>query len=231
MSLIMAFLLAAVALCVLGYAFLRTDAEAISRAIHVAGPAVVGSIGVICVVTGHAALGGILVAGSAAVYGYLRTGRRALRRSGQRSTVRTAALEMELDHDTGQLEGSVLAGTFEGQLLGTLDMDDLVLLLEQLSSDPDSVRLLEAYLDSRFPTWRRYAEAKVGARMRRTPVARAMSKEEAYKILGLEASASAADIREAHRRLMQRLQPHRSKAIVLAARINEAKDVLLSHHD
>ena len=57
-----------------------------------------------------------------------------------------------------------------------------------------------------------------------------MTKEEAYKVLGLEAGATATDIRQAHRRLMQRLHPDLGGSSFLAARINEAKDVLLSNH-
>ncbi len=58
-----------------------------------------------------------------------------------------------------------------------------------------------------------------------------MTKEEAYKILGLEAGAAAADIRKAHRRLMERLNPDVGRTSLLAARIDEAKNVLLSNHD
>ncbi|MHA7885197.1 DnaJ domain-containing protein, partial [Nitratireductor rhodophyticola] len=57
-----------------------------------------------------------------------------------------------------------------------------------------------------------------------------MTEEEAYEVLGLERGATVAQIREAHRRLMQRLHPDMGGTSSLAARINEARDVLLSTH-
>ena len=180
----------------------------------------------------------LLVLGAAFAFLRADPGRLAalLRRSGgprprRRSVVRTAALEMELDHDTGALEGLVLAGRREGRRLGSLKLAELRQLYAELRGDPEARQLLEAYLDGRFPAWRRDAEPDDCEGLRVAPRAGAMTKEEAYKILGLEAGAAAADIRKAHRRLMQRLGPDIGHASFLAARIDEAKDVLLSTHD
>jgi hypothetical protein len=150
---------------------------------------------------------------------------------GKTSGVRTAALEMELDHDSGSLEGTILAGSYEGKLLSALDQDALMKLYRELSGDAESRQLLEAYLDGRFPVWRQNPKAHIGDRQGVPPRPGAMTEQEAYKILGLEAGASAADIRKAHRSLMQRLHPDVGGSSFLAARINEAKDVLLSDHD
>lgn len=55
----------------------------------------------------------------------------------------------------------------------------------------------------------------------------AMSRAEALKVLGLDAGASEADIRTSHRRLIQQTHPDKGGTNYLAAKINEAKDVLL----
>ena len=55
----------------------------------------------------------------------------------------------------------------------------------------------------------------------------AMSKKEALNVLGLREGASKEEIRAAHRRLIQQTHPDKGGTNYLAAKINEAKDVLL----
>jgi DnaJ family protein C protein 19 len=55
----------------------------------------------------------------------------------------------------------------------------------------------------------------------------AMTREEAYEVLGLHPGASEVDIRDAHRRLMRGAHPDAGGSDWLAARINQARDILL----
>ena len=82
------------------------------------------------------------------------------------------------------------------------------------------------------PPWHKTAAGSAGpgsgqGGRRAGPPATSMSRAEALKVLGLEEGASEADIRAAHRRLIQQTHPDKGGTSYLAAKINEAKDVLL----
>jgi hypothetical protein len=142
-----------------------------------------------------------------------------------RSTVETRFLRMSLRHDSGEMEGTVLAGQFSGRLLVHLRLEELLTLWRECQADPQSVAVLEAYLDrTQGPDWREYLGGRQEAGAR-TPV---MDRQEAYEILGLPPGATAQAIKAAHRRLMQRVHPDHGGSTYLAARINQAKAVLLS---
>jgi len=147
------------------------------------------------------------------------------------SKVRSAMIAMELDHDTGAIEGSVLAGEFAGKRLAELTRDQAVALLRAcLVDDLEGARLLEAYFDRRFPGWRDAEQTNGDGSGRARGSAAAMSEDEAYEVLGLHKGASVEDITRAHRNLMKKLHPDLGGTTSLAARINEAKDILIRRH-
>ena len=146
-------------------------------------------------------------------------------KSGQKSTVQGRYVRMTLDHDTGDINGEVLAGRFAGRKLDQLDLEQLLQLLSECQDDQESVALLQAYLDRvHADSWRQQAGAQ---ERRQSAEAGEMSSDEALQILGLSPGASEAEIIEAHRRLMQKMHPDRGGSAYLAARINLAKDILL----
>ncbi|HEY5066843.1 MAG TPA: DnaJ domain-containing protein [Xanthobacteraceae bacterium] len=156
-------------------------------------------------------------------------GARTKKSSGQISRVRTAFVEMELDHDSGTMRGRILSGAQKGASLDALDPQTLIGLLGAM--DSDSRDLLAAYLDRRHPGWREHAQydaaAGGGARAARGSK---MTEQEAYQILGVEPGADAQAISRAHRSLMKKLHPDQGGSTYLAARVNEAKEVLLRRH-
>jgi DnaJ domain len=147
------------------------------------------------------------------------------RSSGQSSRVRSDFLDMGLDHDSGELSGTIRAGEHAGRSLGEFDLTQLLAMMPAF--DAESVALLESYLDRRFPAWRQNAQGNGAGGQRRTAAGGKMTTEEAYQILGLQPGASRDDIARAHRALMKKLHPDQGGSTYLAARVNEAKDTLL----
>jgi hypothetical protein len=150
--------------------------------------------------------------------------------SGQTSSARSAMVEMRLDHATGVLTGSVLSGPWRGRALDTLTRPDcLDLYGAARRDDPDGARLLETYLDRRFAGWREAPQAN-GHTGGVRGGAGGMTQQEAYQVLGLAEGANAEAIARAHRALMKKLHPDHGGSTDLAARVNQAKDVLLRRH-
>jgi hypothetical protein len=143
------------------------------------------------------------------------------------SIAQSATIEMKLDRDTGLMSGGVIAGPWNGRALERMTRPECVELYRYcLSDDPEGAALLEAYLDRRFPGWRE-AQQSEGETGRRSWSGGPMSRDEAYEILGLAKGAGREEIVAAHRGLMKKLHPDHGGSTALAARVNQAKDVLL----
>lgn len=220
----------------IAWAFSRADSRQIAGAFKVVGLIVGVALLLYLLFIGRAALAGLVP-----ILGVLawRLGpslfarwqaRRQGRAYGRQSGVRTAFLAMTLDHVTGEAEGEVLSGRFAGRSLRDLNLPELRVLWDELATDAQSLALLEAWLDRVHPDWREApdAEQQQGGRQAGGRRGESMTAEEAYSVLGLSPGASEEDIRTAHRRLMLKLHPDQGGSNWLAAKLNQAKDLLLS---
>ncbi|MBW0147182.1 DnaJ domain-containing protein [Marinobacter arenosus] len=172
-----------------------------------------------------------LLSGSLAGAG--RGGARA--KAGNQSHVSGDILEMTLDHDSGAMSGTVLKGPMAGRQLADLGESEFLELLRYCRAhDEDSARLLETYLDRRFgDSWRDDDEGdggdeEAGEQAKDGSAGGPLTESEALDILGLQPGASREEIIRAHRRMMQKVHPDHGGSNYLAARINEAKECLLS---
>lgn len=229
----LALLLALVAL----KAYTRTPPSLLAKILRIGGGALAFALGGLLMMRGRLDFGLALMGLGAWAMGLTNFSGAGFRPAGARSSgvsrVRSAMIEMELDHATGAISGVILAGKDEGKPLASLARPALLALYAVcLQDDPDGARLLEAYLDRRFPGWRATADAHadaggLGSGQRRARRAGTISEDEAYEILGLKKGAAAADIARAHRDLMKKFHPDLGGTTDLAARVNEAKDVLM----
>ena len=141
------------------------------------------------------------------------------------STARSEGLAMRLDHESGEMDGEVLAGGFAGRALSSMTLEELLAFAAEIpEDDPDTARLLRAYLDRVHPDWRGAA----GGTPPESPPQGGMTRADALSLLGLEEGADRAAVLDAHRRLMKRVHPDLGGSAALAAQINEAKDRLLA---
>jgi hypothetical protein len=231
----MAYLFYVVLIALIGFTIaallVNTSPTGLAKGLRWGLPAILAVAGVGLILLGRASVGSLLVFAASTLFARWRgVGKMASSGQGRRSTVRSAAIEMTLDHDTGALDGIILAGTHEGKRLDDLVESELIDLHGELRSDSESRQLLEAYLDSKVSGWRDHTKADTGEGLGSAPGSGPMTEQEAYQILGLEPGAGSSDIRKAHRRLMQRMHPDVGGSSFLAARINAAKDVLLARH-
>jgi hypothetical protein len=212
-------------------AYSKTDPKVLAKVLRPAGGALLVAVAGFLLLRGQFEVAiplgltglGLLGWGPLASTGWLQ---RTQKTPGQISRVRTACVEMELDHDSGAMRGTVLSGRRAGASLDSLDLTSLLELVPEF--DADSRALLAAYLDRREPGWRDNTKAGAAAGQGAARRAGKMTEEEAYQVLGLQPGASPEAIAQAHRTLMKKLHPDQGGSTYLAAQINAAKDVLLS---
>jgi hypothetical protein len=156
---------------------------------------------------------------------------------GSQSSVESEHLAMRLDHRTGSVDGQVKQGPFAGRQLSALSGHELFALYQQIGHDPRSGPLLGTFLNKAIgPDWRQQFDQQMGAGSGSgggfgggpPPSSDCMSPDEARDVLGLGLGCDEAEIRAAYKRLMVRVHPDQGGSDALAARVNQAKDVLLA---
>ncbi len=135
----------------------------------------------------------------------------------------TKWLIIEYDMGRRSLDASIILGQFEGQKFSTLSESELNSLLAEVHDDFQSRTAVNAYIMMRSGSASQNTAQENHSNGK-------MSVSQAYEVLGLEANASKDDIKQAHKRLMQKLHPDRGGSSYLATQINQAKDVLTHRH-
>ncbi len=158
---------------------------------------------------------------------FLKNFRRATTKSkpkGQTSQVETIFFTMTLDHDSGNMSGHIKKGDYAGFELNALSLEELLTLRSECREDPQSLQVLDAFLEREYDDqWR----DESGQENRASQSSGGMSHDEALDILGLDYGASKDEIKEAYHQLIAKLHPDHGGSTYLAAKINQAKDVLL----
>ena len=140
------------------------------------------------------------------------------------SVLKTRFLKLVINVSNGQLQGDVLSGRYQGATLDSLNEEQLKELLQDYQQhDLPSARLIAAYMQRRFQDGSQWSDNQ----QNQNASSETMDRAQALQILGLDSNANEQDIVTAHRKLMQKVHPDRGGTDYLAAKINQAKDVLL----
>jgi hypothetical protein len=231
-------------LLVLGKFLMDAEPAKVAKAIRLGGGLALGLAGLVLTLRGLFVVGGPLAFfglmlfarglgwQGAPGFGMPGMGGGGRRSRGGASNVKTRYLDMSLDHDSGEMDGTVREGDFRGRRLSELDLSELIELLRAVRlDDADSERLVEAYLDRAHPEWRDGGESDEPGSADGGRDAGGgggpMSRRDALEILELEEGASDDDVRAAYKRLMKKHHPDQGGSAWYAAKLNQAKDLLL----
>lgn len=232
--------------CLLGAAILLVrsaqtlSAASLAKLLRYAGGGLLGLLTLFLAVTGRI---GLAIPIGAVAFALLRGNTAFLGRlaqaipgfgspsEGQVSNIETPWLTLWLEHDSGHMGGRVRQGRFAGADLAHLSFDDLMALRAELDADGDSRRLLDSFIAREYPDATQDGAADEEQPRQEAPGGRAgagaMTMDEAYEVLGLTPGAAIEDIKAAHRDLMRKVHPDTGGSSYLAAKINQAKDLLL----
>jgi hypothetical protein len=215
--------------------FLRAEPRQILRALRWGGLVLAAIVAIVLLATGQFQLLYVLaiflvpwLMRARALRNRMKTARGPT--AGQASEVRTRFVVMQLDHDSGGMDGVVQEGLFAGKRLSQLRLEDVVSIYRiALGVDQASAQVLQAYLERMHgDSW--HAEGGQESRSEARAGSASggpMSAAEARSVLGVGPGVTDAEIKQAHRRLMKQFHPDHGGSDYLAARINEAKEVLL----
>ncbi len=205
-----------------GRALVTMEPRVLANVVRAAVIVVAGAAALFFFVRGQIGFGSAML-GAAGAMAMTLTGARSGARGGS-SAVETASVRMTLDHASGDMDGEVLRGPYEGKRLSELTRPEVEeILASALNDDPDAAALLHAYIERRFGDRSSASADEAGGSGGGGPMTRA----DALNVLGLQDGASDDDVRAAHRRLMKAIHPDAGGSGWLAAQINQAKEVLL----
>jgi hypothetical protein len=121
-----------------------------------------GVFGALILLAGARLLGLLMIVLAALIYVLPRTLRQGegglggLITDSRNSRIATRYVNITLDREKGVIDGAVVGGQFGGRRLADLDLPALLALRSEcLANDPDSVPVIEAYIDQMHGTgWR-----------------------------------------------------------------------------
>lgn len=144
-------------------------------------------------------------------------------------TISSSSIKITINTDNKEVTGKVLRGKNAGENLDTLSLTDLNELLKiYAKKDKESEQILISYMDLNHENWRVKMSGYYESTVQSTGLSGRMTKRKAIEILGLSSHPTEEEVKTNHRQLMKRFHPDYGGSPFLAAKINTAKDCLLS---
>jgi hypothetical protein len=138
-------------------------------------------------------------------------------KSSKAQATSTEYIQVVMDNN-GEMGGLILKGSKAGKQLQQLSDQELLQIQQEFRSCAASVQVVRAFITKYRPHLHSGDKQQSGA----------MSESEAKEVLNIKGDYDKAAVISAHRKLMQKFHPDRGGSDYLAAKINQAKDVLLT---